>query len=209
MMKMTRLGAFTLIEILVAMAIFSLIGLASTALLTSVLNNNEASFERFAELEKLQRCMLTMERDILQAVPRPVRFNGESSGIVLRGGVDQGEGEADTLGFVRAGWQNPQLMLPRSTLQLVAYRLQDQQLQRLYGNYLDNVVGFEPKNKVLLEGVTDFQVEFLLPGGDESEEEQWQESYTGVVLPSAIAITITSNVFGVIRREFVLSGLQR
>jgi general secretion pathway protein J len=209
MMKMTRLGAFTLIEILVAMAIFSLIGLASTALLTSVLNNNEASIERFAELEKLQRCMLTMERDILQAVPRPVRFNGESSGIVLRGGVDQGEGEADTLGFVRAGWQNPQLMLPRSTLQLVAYRLQDQQLQRLYGNYLDNVVGFEPKNKVLLEGVTDFQVEFLLPGGDESEEEQWQESYTGVVLPSAIAITITSDVFGVIRREFVLSGLQR
>jgi general secretion pathway protein J len=52
-------------------------------------------------------------------------------------------------------------------------------------------------------------VEFLLPGGDESEEDQWQESYTGVVLPSAIAITITSNVFGVIRREFVLSGLQR
>jgi len=208
MMKMTKLRAFTLIEILVAMAIFSLIGLASTALLTSVLNNNEASIERFAELEKLQRCMLTMERDILQAVPRPVRFNGESSGIVLRGGVDQGEGEADTLGFVRAGWQYPQLMLPRSTLQLVAYRLQDQQLQRLYGNYLDNVVGFEPKTKVLLEGVTDFQVEFLLPGADESEEDQWQESYTGVVLPSAIAITITSDVFGVIRREFVLSGLQ-
>jgi general secretion pathway protein J len=208
MTKLIKLGGFTLIEILVAMAIFSLIGLASTALLTSVLNNNEASIERFAELEKLQRCMLTIERDILQSVPRPVRFNGESTGIVLRGGEDQGEGEADALGFVRAGWQNPQLMLPRSTLQLVAYRLQNQQLQRLYGNYLDNVVGFEPKNKVLLEGVSDFQVEFLLPGGDESEDEQWQESYTGVVLPSAIAITITSDVFGVIRREFVLSGLQ-
>jgi general secretion pathway protein J len=208
MTKLIKLGGFTLIEILVAMAIFSLIGLASTALLTSVLNNNEASIERFAELEKLQRCMLTIERDILQSVPRPVRFNGESTGIVLCGGEDQGEGEADALGFVRAGWQNPQLMLPRSTLQLVAYRLQNQQLQRLYGNYLDNVVGFEPKNKVLLEGVSDFQVEFLLPGGDESEDEQWQESYTGVVLPSAIAITITSDVFGVIRREFVLSGLQ-
>lgn len=195
---------FTLIEILVAMAIFSLIGLASTALLTNVIDDDKASSERFEQLEKLQRAMLTIERDILQAVPRAVRVNGELNDIVMRGGEDELGGIADSIGFVRGGWHNPQLMLPRSTLQLVGYRLQDDELQRLYGNYLDNVVGYEPKVKVLLSGISDFQVEFLVASSE--DEAQWQDSYIGTVLPSAVAISIKTEVFGDIRREFLLTG---
>ena len=41
---------FTLIEILIAMAIFTLIGLASTGLLTTVIDSNDISEERFAKL---------------------------------------------------------------------------------------------------------------------------------------------------------------
>jgi general secretion pathway protein J len=194
---------FTLLEILVAMAIFTIIGLASSGLLSSVLDNDKASSERFAELEKLQRAMLTIERDVLQAMPRAVRINGELNEIVMRGGEDELGGSADSLGFVHGGWHNPQYMLPRSTLQLVGYRLQDNKLQRLYGNYLDNVIGYEPKTKDILEGVSNFQVEFLINANEDSE---WQESYTGVVLPTAIAITLTTDAFGEIRREFLLAG---
>ena len=194
---------FTLLEILVAMAIFTIIGLASSGLLSSVLDNDKASSERFAELEKLQRAMLTIERDVLQAMPRAVRINGELNEIVMRGGEDELGGSADSLGFVHGGWHNPQYMLPRSTLQLVGYRLQDNKLQRLYGNYLDNVTGYEPKTKDILEGVSNFQVEFLINANEDSE---WQESYTGVVLPTAIAITLTTDAFGEIRREFLLAG---
>lgn len=197
---------FTLIEILVAMAIFSLIGLASTALLTSVIDDDKASSERFAELEKLQRAMLTIERDILQAVPRAVRINGEVNQIVMRGGEDELGGTADSIGFVHAGWHNPQLILPRSTLQLVGYRVEENKLLRLYGNYLDNVIGYEPKNKVLLEGVNNFQVEFLVAGQTADEGEDWKESYLGTVLPKAVAITLDTEVFGEIRREFLLAG---
>jgi general secretion pathway protein J len=194
---------FTLLEILVAMAIFTIIGLASSGLLSSVLDNDKASSERFAELEKLQRAMLTIERDVLQAMPRAVRINGELNEIVMRGGEDELGGSADSLGFVHGGWHNPQYMLPRSTLQLVGYRLQDNKLQRLYGNFLDNVIGYEPKTKDILEGVSNFQVEFLINANEDSE---WQESYTGVVLPTAIAITLTTDAFGEIRREFLLAG---
>jgi general secretion pathway protein J len=197
---------FTLLEILIAMAIFTLIGVASTSVLTSVINSDQLSSERFAKLEVLQRTMLVMERDILQAVPRAVRIVGEENTQVLTGGENLFDSDADGLGLVRAGWHNPQLMLPRSTLQTVAYRLQDNKLQRLYSNYVDNVVGFEPKVKTLLEEVDDFQVNYLLPGeGDTEGSENWQESYTGVTLPLAIRIEIDTADFGVIQREFILA----
>ncbi|WP_340678368.1 type II secretion system minor pseudopilin GspJ [Paraglaciecola sp.] len=199
-----RHAGFTLIEILVAMAIFSLIGLASTALLTTVIDDDKASSQRFAELEQLQRAMLTIERDLMQALPRAVRVNGEVNQIVMRGGEDELGGLADSIAFVHGGWHNPQMMLPRSTLQLVGYRLEENKLLRLYGNYLDNVIGYEPKTRVVLEDISDFQVEFLT--SDTEAEDEWQESYLGTILPRAVSITLTSDIFGKIRREFLLAG---
>lgn len=200
------LQGFTLLEILIAMAIFTIIGLASTSVLTSVIDSDELSTQRFEKLESLQRAMLTLERDILQATPRAVRSEGEVNQQVMIGGADLFDSEADGLGFVHGGWHNPQFMLPRSTLQAVGYRLQEGQLQRLYGNYLDNVIGYEPKIKILLADVDDFRVYFLAADEPESGESEWQESYAGSVLPRAVAIELSSKDFGFIRREFLLAG---
>lgn len=199
---------FTLIEILVAMAIFTIIGLASTGVLNSVINSDQLSSERFAKLESLQRAMLTMERDILQIVPRTVRVNSEFVSAVLTGGEDVLESDADGISFVRIGWYNPQMLLPRSTLQAVGYRIQEEQLQRLYGNYVDNVIGYEPKIKTLLTDVEDFRVSFLTDREHLEEPEKWQESYSETALPLAISITIVSKTFGEIRREFMLANGQ-
>lgn len=199
---------FTLIEILVAMAIFTIIGLASTGVLNSVINSDQLSSERFAKLESLQRAMLTMERDILQIVPRTVRVNSEFVSAVLTGGEDVLESDADGISFVRIGWYNPQMLLPRSTLQAVGYRIQEEQLQRLYGNYVDNVIGYEPKIKTLLTDVEDFRVSFLTDREHLEEPEKWQESYSETALPLAISITIVTKTFGEIRREFMLANGQ-
>ena len=202
-----RSGGFTLLEILVAMAIFAMIGLASTGVLTSVINSNQISQERFAQLQTLQRAMITIERDVLQAIARPVRINGEQTDVVMRGGQLEGS-DADGLAFVRGGWQNPQMMLARSTQQTVAYRMTDNKLERLYSNYVDNVIGYEPKVRVLLEDVTDFQVEFVVQtdnnDGGEDTAVTWNDTYTGAALPKAIAITLQTRDFGTIRREFTL-----
>jgi len=197
---------FTLIEILVAMAIFTLIGLASTGVLNSVINSDQLSSERFAKLEELQRAMLTIERDILQIVPRALRVNGEPVSAVISGGEDVLNSDADGLGFVRAGWHNPQMLLPRSTLQAVSYRIQEKQLQRLYGNYVDNVIGYEPKIKILLSDIEDFRVSFLTEVEQLEEPEKWQESYSNANIPIAISITFVSKTFGEIRREFILAN---
>tara|TARA_B110000902_G_scaffold115026_1_gene135170 strand:- start:824 stop:1456 length:633 start_codon:yes stop_codon:yes gene_type:complete len=197
---------FTLIEILVAMAIFTLIGLASTGVLNSVINSDQLSSERFAKLEELQRAMLTIERDILQIVPRALRVNGEPVSVVISGGEDVLNSDADGLGFVRAGWHNPQMLLPRSTLQAIGYRLQEEQLQRLYGNYVDNVIGYEPKIKILLSDIEDFRVSFLTEVEQLEKPEEWEESYSNANIPIAISITLVSKTFGEIRREFILAN---
>jgi general secretion pathway protein J len=199
-------AGFTLIEILVAMAIFTIIGLASTGVLNSVINSDQLSSERFEKLEELQRAMLTLERDILQMVPRKVRINSVPVSAVISGGEDVFDSDADGLGFVRAGWHNPQMLLPRSTLQAVGYRIQEQQLQRLYGNYVDNVIGYEPKVKILLSDIEDFRVSFLTKYEQLEEPGEWQETYSSDALPIAISITIVSKTFGEIRREFMLAN---
>lgn len=198
--------AFTLLEILIAMAIFSMIGLASHGVLMTVLDSDEISTERSAELQALQRAMLFLERDLMQAAARPVRINGEATEQVLQGGANLLESSADGLALVRSGWHNPQLMLPRSTLQAVGYRLYDGELQRLYGNYPDNIIGFEPKIKTLLSDIEDFQVQFVVSRTQQSRQIEWNESYQGTVLPRAIAVEIQSQHFGLIRREFLLTG---
>jgi general secretion pathway protein J len=206
---MQQSAGFTLLEILVAIAIFAIIGVASSALLTSVIDRNELSDARFNQLEKLQRAMIVIERDLHQAIKRPVRLDGELNKNVMVGGVASGS-DADGIGFVRSGWHNPQFMLPRSNMQYVAYRLQDNQLQRVYGNHVDNVIGFEPKIRVLLEQVDDFQVEFFVKSeGAPDDQRDWNESYQGTVLPRAVAVIITTESFGEIRREFIISGGQK
>ncbi|MCW8109045.1 type II secretion system minor pseudopilin GspJ [Alteromonas ponticola] len=197
---------FTLIEILIAMAIFSLIGLAATGILTTVIDSNALSEERFSKLQELQRTMLTLERDIQQAIAKPTRIEGEINEVVMRGGKLDGS-EADAIEFVRSGRHNPRNMLPRSTLQYVGYRLVDNKLERLYSNYVDNVIGYEPKVRIMLEDVTDFRVYFLpvtQREGASDEENSWEESFTSTTLPLAVAFEIDTQDFGKIRREFTL-----
>ena len=206
-----RQRGFTLIEILVAMAIFALIGVAGSSVLTTVLNSDNISTERFEKMQQLQRAVITIERDIQQAVPRAVRQqDGNGKGIVMRGG-ESDDSDDDAISFVRSGWQNPQMLLPRSTLQPVLYRLRDNKLERLYGNYVDNVIGYEPKVRVLLENIESFKVEFIAdidPGVSETSSEslKWQQTYIGQALPMAVAVEFVSQDFGKIRREFTLRG---
>ncbi len=205
-MPVNRQAGFTLIEILIAMAIFSLIGLAATGILTTVIDSNALSEERFAKLQRLQRAMLTIERDIQQAIAKPTRIEGEINEIVMRGGELEGS-DADAIGFVRSGRHNPRNMLPRSTLQYVGYRLVDNKLERLYSNYVDNVIGYEPKIRVMLEDVSDFRVYFLpAVQGDNEDDRDWEESFTATTLPIAVAFEIDSKDFGKLRREFTLGN---
>lgn len=200
---MTRSSGFTLLEILVSVAIVTLIGLASGGVLNTILATDSTSSERFDALQKLQRAVLIMERDLQQVVPRPARIQGQENKSVFSGGLNVADSDADGMAFVRAGRANPQWILPRSTLQAVGYRLQDNELQRVYGNYVDNATGTEPRIRTLLQDVEDLQIRYLVVDGDGGQE--WEETYTGTVLPTMVRIEISTQEFGLLTREFALS----
>ena len=201
-----RQSGFTLIEILVSIAIFAMIAVASTAILSNVIGASEESQDAIIELEQVQRAMMVFEQDIYQAVARPVRTAGQDNSQVFLGGLGEFDSLDDGFGFVRTGWNNPQWRLPRSNMQSVAYRLnQDNQLERLHTIFVDSMAGTEPKSRVLLEDITSFNVEYAKLNS--RKEVAWDNEYAGEQLPPGIAIEISSQSFGTIRREFALLNI--
>lgn len=195
---MAKQQGFTFIEMLLATAIFAMVGLASIAVLTSVTDSDSASQETTERIQQLQRTMLMLERDIMQISARYVRLEGEAAvKYRLYGEQYLLDSEDHGLSFSRQGWRNPGNILPRSEVQLVAYRLEQGQLQRLFSLYPDTVTGTEPLTQVLLQDLTAFRVSYL-------QGETWQEKWQDSVMPKALKVTLVHDYLGEIETIFAL-----
>lgn len=146
-----RRGGFTLLEMLIALGVFAVIGVMSSQILSGIIDMSDTVRDRSDQLAELQRAMFIVSRDIEQMTRRPVRdaFGDSTAAIII--------GEP-LIEFTRRGWQNP-LRSPRSELQRVAYTVADGDLVRQFWPLLDRGPDTEPIDQVLLRGVTD--VEFL------------------------------------------------
>ncbi len=193
---------FTFIEMLLAMAIFAMVGLASASVLSSVTESDAASQKAAERLAKLQRFFLILERDLAQISARQIRVEGEdpvkspllAEKLML-------ESEDAGFAFVHNGWRNPGMVLPRSEIQAVGYRFREGKIERLFSLFPDAVTGTEPKVQPLLDQITGFKVEYL-------KDEVWQENWSGDKLPKAIRLTITHQQLGEMQRFYTLmSGL--
>ena len=197
--SLQRAQGFTLIEILIAIAIFASLSLAAYQILQGVLRSDEISKAHDQNLKNLQRGMLLIERDFLQMVARKSRFHGveEDKLKVLYVGKGVLDSESQGIEFNRLGWTNPFNLLPRSTLLRVGYRLQNEQLQRVYFLYPDVAAEENEYEQVILDGVEDLTFRFWNNG--------WVNSWSDdAALPSGIEITITSKRYGEIKRIFML-----
>lgn len=190
---------FTLLEMLVAIAIFALLSLTAYQVLQGVLRSGEISKVHSDSLTKLQRAMLIIEQDFTQIVARASRDESGDPDKVqvitaaesLFGSEDQG------IEFNRLGWQNPLGLLPRSNILRLRYRLQEGQLQRLYFLYPDLVAGQEPEVQVLLDEIEKLSFRFWNNG--------WQNRWEGEKnLPAGVEISFTSKQYGEIRRAFLI-----
>jgi len=197
--KKTQRG-FTLLEVLIAIAIFSLISLASFTIFNTVLTSSEGSQKKITRLNEIQRAFLIMERDFLQISRRSIRVDGEKP---LAGFIHTEQqsfsSDSQSIAFVRAGWRNPNLIMPRGDMQSVAYRLTETNLERLHYNFVDAVVGQEPKVRPLLTHVNKLEFEYF-------DGSKWQNQLAKESIPMAIAVEIELEDFGNIRREFLVAG---
>lgn len=146
---------FTLLEVLIAIAIFGLIGIVSSQLLLRVLHAQQLSEARADRLADLQRSVALFERDVMQAADRPIRdeFGDPQPALVLDLGT--------TLELTRHGWSNP-LQLPRSELQRVAWELDEEgRLQRSFWTVLDRAEDSAPVRQTLLTDVRSLEMHLL------------------------------------------------
>jgi general secretion pathway protein J len=195
-----KTSGFTLLEVIIAIAIFSMISLSSFTIFNTVIKSDESSKTRTDRINELQRGFLLIERDLLQIARRTVRLNGEAPiDNFLHTDSDSFSSNENTLAFVRHGWTNPGLMLPRSSMQSVAYQLNEETFERLHFNFVDAVQGQEPKVRKLITGVEALKFEFFYG-------KEWQKKIKKKVLPQAIAVEISTKDYGLLRREFLVAG---
>jgi len=185
---------FTLLELLVALAIFGLLAAMSYSGLQAVLQQQSYTEQAAERLGALQKLYLIMQRDIEQIVARTVRDEfGDAQPPVVGG---------DALQFTRGGWRNP-AGRQRSTLQRVGYAYDDEQLIRYTWSVLDRAQDSEAVQQPLIEEIERMQLRYL------DRNAEWQEQWPAsdadsdpdpedplLAIPKAIEVTIEHNRFG-------------
>jgi general secretion pathway protein J len=121
-------AGFSLIEVLVALAIGAILMAGAGLALTTSLRANEQLTARAEALAAFEQIRLLMKDDVFFAANRPVR---DTSGRLMPAfELSQATDGSPVLSLVRTGWINPGLVEDRSTLQRVVWRIEDGALVR-------------------------------------------------------------------------------
>ncbi|WP_322980662.1 type II secretion system minor pseudopilin GspJ [Pseudomonas sp. C11] len=196
---------FTLLELLIAIAIFALLGLATYRMLDSVLSADTVTREHERQLRELTRAISAFERDLRQVAVRPIRDGFGDPQPALHSDL----ADATAVELTRAGWRNP-LGQPRAELQRVRWQLSGEQWQRRYWRVLDRAQDSQPQVQQALDGVTGLSLRYLDKDG------QWQpdwppSSVSGdaqlIGLPRAVELRLQHRRYGELRRLIRLPDL--
>ena len=166
-----REAGFSLIEVLVAVAVFAAVSAISVGLLAGALRSKDQGEAALERLAAVQRAGALLREDIGQWVPRSARTEeGLTDPRLFAADIDgtrqvrrAGDGR-EILVLTRTGWANPGGVQPRSTLQRVAWILEDGALYREVRAYPDAAPGLEPRRRRIIDGLSDVRLD-LMAGG--------------------------------------------
>ena len=211
-------SGFTLLEVLIAMAITAFVSVLSYQTLSTALAGIESARTESERLHEINRAFTILSRDVRQMTNRPVRDEFGQMASAMSGG----ELARDPLRLTRSGWHNS-TGAPRSTLQRVAYRLEEDKLLRLSYPVLDRTTAIEPTETVLIDGVEVFELRFL-PSVNALEVDRnqvidrrfWQENWVADVgftdkiidPPAAIEVRVILSDWGELERLYVMPSFQ-
>lgn len=196
--RQNKISGFTLLEILVALFIFTILSLMLASGLRTVIDA-EASTEAHAErLRVLQMTLLLMSRDIEQTVNRPIlNAAGHQDPAFI--------GDSKGFSFTHGGLANPDATIARSSLQRTAYTWQDNRIWRTSWLVLDQAPASQPHKRPLLTNVTAASFEYLDGAG--KLQPNWPSSgENNQPLPRAVKITLTLDKWGTLSQLYLISA---
>ncbi len=198
---MKRRG-FTLLEMVIAIAIFAVIATLSYGALIRFSDSYASLSDHHERLKQLHITFSTFERDVRYFASRSVRDEyGDSEDILIANPLDP-----PVLGEVlRLTVSNPNPAL-RGTQQLtrVAWRFDDGKLYRVSWPVLDRPSETEERRRLILDGVAEFTLRFV--GYDEQNELTVLDDWTdNVGLPAAVELSVTPVGGDSLRRLFALT----
>jgi len=192
-MSMQR--GFTLLELVVVIAIFGVMSVMAYGGLASVLDSRARVETALNRTAALQKAYLRLRNDFQQVESRPIRneFGQGQPAFIASPELARTE-------FTRGGWRNP-LGHERSTFERVSYRLDDRKLLRETWRVLDRAQDSAPVKTELLDGLKELRWRFLDAG------RQWQtrwpadlsqtaEASVGAAPPQAVEITLVTEDSG-------------
>ena len=195
-----RASGFTLVEVLIALAITAFVATIAYTSLSTAITGMEVTRENSQRAYAVNRAWMIISRDLRQFVNRPVRDEFGEPEPALQGGP----AARFALSLTRSGWHNPNAHL-RSNLQRVNYRVEDEALWRDSYAVLDRAADTEPASVKLLEGVEYLDLAFLQSlaavqsnrEGSSLETRDWPDRWVvdtsdpGSVLAPPVALQIT------------------
>lgn len=188
---------FSLIELLVAMAVFAIMAALAYGGLNSIARTRTQLAKQEDAFRDLMRAVGSLDGDLRETVARPIRGN---AGQIVPAFI----GTSDHVEFTRLGFANPRAE-PRSNLQRVLYELDAGTLKRGRYMVLDRAPGSAPQIIDLHIKTQELRLRYL-----DSKSSRWLDAWPpplstdATSLPRAVQWQLRTDDYGEITQTIEL-----
>ncbi len=172
---------FTLLEVLVSIAIFSVIAIVSYTTLDTYIDHRERLTQHYGKLERLQRVFVLLERDMQFIIDRNVRSGGD-----IEPAVKDGDGDA----FISMTVAEPDINTAQGVaLRRIEWRLKGKEMIRASWDVLDQDGNVEPLEFIISDEIEDIELTYFFYKPNQGLESE--SSLDKGAFPDGIEVNLT------------------